>query len=169
MALSRTFAKTVVFTLLVPYTVAVAIPRALQRWRTHPQLPVDSTLARAAGSVSVLIGSLLYAHTAWQFVIEGRGTPSSTDEPEELVTGGIYAHVRNPMYVGVLLVAIGQALRYRSVSALWWAAGCWIGFHGRVLEYEEPHLVETYGEEYDRYCERVPRWFPRVRSKTRVR
>ncbi|TYT63678.1 methyltransferase family protein [Natrialba swarupiae] len=65
--------------------------------------------------------------------------------------------------VGVLLVIVGQALRFRSVSICWWAAGCWIGFHNRVLEYEEPHLAEAYGEEYDRYRERVPRWLPRVR------
>ena len=59
----------------------------------------------------------------------------------------------------MLLVILGQALRRRSVALLWWAAGMWIGFHNQVIGFEEPHLLETYGEEYEQYREDVPRWF----------
>jgi protein-S-isoprenylcysteine O-methyltransferase Ste14 len=111
-------------------------------------------------------GVLLYLHTVVRFA-EGEGTPSPTDEPDRLVTGGIYSRTRNPMYVGVLQIVVGQALLQRSVAVLWWAVGCWIGFHNRVIGYEEPHLARKHGEAYDRYCERVPRWFPRIRPPTR--
>ncbi|RQG94605.1 methyltransferase family protein [Natrarchaeobius chitinivorans] len=158
----RVLLKTVLFTVLVPVTVAGVIPRVLARWREHPRLPIGTSTGRVLGTASILVGTVVYLHTAWRFAAEGSGTPSPSDEPDDLVTGGLYDHVRNPMYVGVLLVVVGQALRYRSVSVLWWAAGCWLGFHNRVLEYEEPHLAEKHGERYDQYREAVPRWLPRI-------
>lgn len=100
-------------------------------------------------------------HTAFQFGTEGEGATSPTDEPEELVTGGIYAYMRNPMYIGIILVVTGQAFLLRSVVVLWWAAGCWIGFHNRVVRDEEPHIAKKYGEEYTRYRATVPRWIHR--------
>ncbi len=89
------------------------------------------------------------------------GTPSPYDEPEELVTGGVYAHVRNPMYLELLLCIGGQALLYKSALVLWYGIVLWLATHLRIIEYEEPHLVEKYGEVYEQYCERVPRWLPR--------
>jgi len=157
----RVLVKTALFTVLVPGTLAVAIPQLLARWRPHPELPGDPRVLRAAGTLSVLSGVALYLHTAFSFA-EGGGTPSPTDEPDELVTDGLYGVTRNPMYVGVLLVVVGQALRQRSPAVLWWAAGCWIGFHNRVVGYEEPHLAEKHGDAYERYCRDVPRWLPRT-------
>ncbi|RQG99581.1 methyltransferase family protein [Natrarchaeobius oligotrophus] len=154
-----TYLKTIVFTILVPGIVAVAVPQLLARWRKHPELPLNEHLARGLGILSLVSGILLYVYTSFQFVSEGEGTPSPTDEPKHLVTGGIYAHSRNPMYIGVLLVILGQALLRRSVAILWWGAGMWIGFHNRAIGYEEPHLLEKHGEEYEKYREEVPRWF----------
>lgn len=155
----RTYLKTILFTVLVPGSLAVAVPQALARWRRYPKLPVGERLARVVGNLTLTTGILLYLHTAFQFGTEGKGTPSPTDEPENLVTGGIYAYSRNPMYVGVLMVIFGQAFRRRSVAILWWAAGMWIGFHNRIIGYEEPHLLEKYGDTYEQYREDVPRWF----------
>ena len=151
--------KTLLFTIFVPGTVAVAIPQLLARWRRHPELPIGKRSGRWLGNLSLVSGAMIYAHTAFQFSTEGDGTPSPTDEPDELVTGGLYAYSRNPMYVGVLLVILGQALRRRSVAILWWGAGVWIGFHNRVIGFEEPHLAEKHGDAYEQYQERVPRWF----------
>ncbi|RQH01020.1 isoprenylcysteine carboxylmethyltransferase family protein [Natrarchaeobius oligotrophus] len=161
----RVRSKTVLFTILIPGTVAVAVPQLLARWRPHPRLPVDSYAANAVGTLSIALGALLYAHTAERFGVEGDGTPSPTDEPGALVTTGAYSYTRNPMYVSVVLVVLGQALRRRSVSVLWWAVGCWLGFHNRVIRYEEPHLAEKHGDAYERYRERVPRWLPTGRSR----
>lgn len=154
----RTYLKTAVFTVLVPGSLAVVVPQLLAKWRPRPALPVDKTLARLVGNLSLVAGVVIYLRTAFQFGADGRGTPSPTDEPEELVTRGLYAHSRNPMYIGVLLVVLGQALRRRSGVVLWWFAGMWIGFHNRVIGYEEPHLAEKHGESYEEYGENVPRW-----------
>ena len=161
MASLLVFLKTALFTLLVPGTIAVAVPQLLVRWRPLPRLPVRSDAARAIGDVSLVSGAILYLHTTVRFG-EGGGTPSPTDEPPELVTDGIYSYTRNPMYIGVLLLILGQAFRLRSVSVLWWAVGCWIGFHNRIVEFEEPHLAEKHGECYELYCEHVPRWLPGI-------
>lgn len=158
MASIRTALKTIGFTLIVPGTLAVLIPQVLGRWRQYPSLPVNARLSRIAGTLSLVVGVLLYIQTAFQFVRDGEGTPSPRDEPDRLVTGGVYAYSRNPMYVGVLLVILGQALRQRSMAIVWWGVGMWIGFHNRVIEYEEPHLREIYGEEYEQYCAETPRW-----------
>ncbi|GAB7020507.1 methyltransferase family protein [Halostagnicola bangensis] len=151
--------KTAVFSVLVPGTVAGLVPRVLARYdRRSPTLERRSV--RTVGYALLVSGIVLYLHTAGRFVTEGSGTPSPSDEPPELVTGGVYAYSRNPMYLGVVLAIGGQAVRYKSLHVLWWGVVCWLGFHRRVLEYEEPHLADKHGEAYEEYCERVPRWFP---------
>lgn len=162
MASPRVLLKSAVFTILAPGTVAGLVPQILAR-RDHPELPVDRRTSRLFGWIALLTGVVVYLHTAWRFADEGEGTPAPVDEPEPLVVGGLYAHVRNPMYLGVILIVFGQALLYRSVHILWWAVGCWLGFHHRVVDWEEPPLREKYGEAYDRYCEETPRWIPRIR------
>ena len=159
MAPSSVHLKSLLFTILVPGTVAVAIPQLLAKWRPHPQLPIRERTGRVVGNLCLVVGTAVYVRTTVQFGTEGGGTPSPTDEPEELVTGGLYSYSRNPMYVGVLLIILGQALRQRSVSMLWWGAGMWLGFHNRVIGYEEPHLAAKHGEAYEQYRKRVPRWF----------
>ncbi|MDL5361700.1 isoprenylcysteine carboxylmethyltransferase family protein [Halalkalicoccus sp. NIPERK01] len=159
MASIRVALETALFTLVVPGTVAVAVPQLLARRQPRPRLPIRPGVARVLGATSLASGAALYLHTTGRFAAGG-GTPSPTDEPNELVTSGLYAQTRNPMYLAVLLVVVGQALVHRSVAVLWWAAGCWIGFHNRVIGYEEPHLARKHGVAYERYCERVPRWLP---------
>ena len=155
----RVYVKTFAFTIAVPGTVAVLIPQMLAKWRPHPHISRGERTGRVLGTLSLLLGTVLYIHTAVQFGSEGGGTPSPTDEPDELVTGGIYAYSRNPMYIGVLLVILGQALRQRSLVVLWWGLGMWLGFHNRVIGAEEPHLAEKHGEAYEQYRRQVPRWF----------
>lgn len=164
MASPFVYLKTAAFTVLVPGTVVGLVPRVLARYdRESPTL--DSRPAQLVGFVSFAVGSLLYLHTAFRFSSEGGGTPSPHDEPDDLVIGGVYRYTRNPMYVGVLLCIVGQAVRYRSLHVCWWGLVCWLGFHRRILEYEEPHLREKHGAAYEAYVERVPRWLPRVRTR----
>lgn len=166
MASTFVLLKTAIFSVLAPGTVAGCIPRYLAR-RDRGSLRGNSRRARFVGSLFVVSGIALYFHTAWRFADEGRGTPSPTDEPEVLVTGGIYAHVRNPMYVAILLCIGGQALLYRSIHVLSYGIVCWLVTHTWVIGYEEPHLAEKHGEVYEQYCDRVPRWIPRGRENTK--
>lgn len=154
----RLLTKVIGFSIPVPGNVVVVIPQLLARWRNHPYLPLNRFQARRFGLLSIGAGVSFYAHTALEYATEGKGTPSPTHEPEDLVTSGVYAYSRNPMYIGALLIITGQGLLQRSLVLLWWAVGCWIGFHNRVLKYEDPHLLEKHGKEFDRYRATVPRW-----------
>jgi len=66
------------------------------------------------------------------------------------------------MYVAVISIIVGQSLLLGNGSLLLYAIVVWVGFLGFVLLYEEPKLRSTYGSEYEAYCDRVPRWIPRI-------
>jgi protein-S-isoprenylcysteine O-methyltransferase Ste14 len=151
------FLKNLLFTLVVPGTVAVVIPlRVARGWAPSGSLE----------SLAVLgLGAAIYAWCVWDFATFGRGTPAPIDAPKRLVVRGLYRWTRNPMYVGVLTVILGWAFRYRAPGLALYAAGVWSCFQSFVVFYEEPHLRRAFGAEYDAYCARVGRWFPRAERR----
>jgi protein-S-isoprenylcysteine O-methyltransferase Ste14 len=106
------------------------------------------------GAVGLVDAFVRFAH-------DGLGTPSPTAPTEHLVVTGPYRYVRNPMYVAVLAVIVGQALLWRSNAVLAYAVVFVIAVTAFVAVYEEPTLRDTHGAEYDRYVATVPRWVPR--------
>jgi len=152
--------KTLIFTIVVPGTVGVYIPYRLREPGPH----VTSALGWL-GLVPVAVGIAVYLWCAWDFATLGRGTPLPLDAPRELVARGLYRYVRNPMYVGVLLVIVGQALWFGSVANLWYALGAGLFFHLFVMIYEEPTLRGKFGESYTSYCSNVSRWIPKPAAK----
>ncbi len=98
-----------------------------------------------------------------RFALEGLGTPAPVLPTEHLVVTGLYRFVRNPMYVGVLSVILGQGLLLGDTQVLRYGAVVWLAFGLFVIGYEEPTLRRTFGEEYERFCANVPRWIPRLR------
>ena len=78
--------------------------------------------------------------------------------PKKLVVTGLYRYVRNPMYVGVLLLILGWASLYNSRGVLQYAVLVWAGFYIWILTYEEPALKRQFGESYKNYCKEVRRW-----------
>jgi protein-S-isoprenylcysteine O-methyltransferase Ste14 len=115
--------------------------------------------------VLVLIAAIpLFLEFLWRFVEEGHGTPAPVAPTEKLVVGGTFRRVRNPGYVAVVGILLGEALVLGSVLLLTYAVGIWLIFHLFVLVYEEPTLRRQFGEEYGAYCRRVPRWLPRFKK-----
>ena len=102
-----------------------------------------------------------------RFVREGRGTPAPSAPTEELVVGGLYRYLRNPMYVGVGLVIAGQCLAFRSLSLVVWLALFTVAVTVFVVGYEQPTLRAQYGASYDAYRRSVPAVVPRVRRRAR--
>jgi protein-S-isoprenylcysteine O-methyltransferase Ste14 len=154
---------TVLFALLGPPVVAtVLMPWLLSRWKLEEPFfgwgPWRWLGAAALGS-----GALLAADSMTRFSRVGRGTPAPWASPTTFVATGLYRLVRNPMYVGVLLVIVGEALVLGSAAVLVWAAILAIVFHLFVVFIEEPSLRARFGSEYDDYCQRVGRWLPRLR------
>jgi len=150
--------KNLLFTLLVPGTVAGWLPWLLTR---------RSSLGSLGWIVAALpvfaAGIAIYAWCVWDFATFGRGTPLPLDAPRKLVVRGLYRYTRNPMYVGVLTTILGWATLYHSLRLLVYAACVWTLFQTFVVFYEEPFLSGAFPGEYAEYRERVPRWLPRPR------
>ena len=89
-----------------------------------------------------LIGAIMILWCFLDFLVKGKGTPAPIDPPKELVVSGLYKIVRNPMYVGVLLMLIGHFLCFWYLSLLIYAVFFFIAFHLFVINYEEPNLKE---------------------------
>ena len=109
----------------------------------------------------LLLGLPLFVTFLGRFVREGHGTPAPVAAPERLVVGGAFRYVRNPGYVAVVSMVVGQGLLFASKPILAYAAGLALAFHLFVVLYEEPALRGRFGEQYASYCRRVPRWIPR--------
>jgi protein-S-isoprenylcysteine O-methyltransferase Ste14 len=149
--------KNILFTVVVPGTVAVYVPLLVARDRS----PASGLLFACALFV-LSLGATIYAWCVWDFAAFGRGTPAPIDAPKQLVYRGLYRYTRNPMYVGVLTVILGWALMFRAPALIIYAlvTGGW--FHLFVVFYEEPHLRRQFGSGYDEYCARAGRWLPRL-------
>ena len=152
------FLKNILFTALVPGTVAAFLPYriALVDGQLPPRPPLDLLLA----TPFVAAGLAIYLWCLWNFAVTGRGTPAPIDPPKQLVVRGLYRHVRNPMYVGVLLVITGWVLAYRSLALLGYAVAVTVAFHLFVVRLEEPLLRRRFGSAYKAYCQSVRRWLP---------
>jgi protein-S-isoprenylcysteine O-methyltransferase Ste14 len=150
-----------VFFLVAPGTVAGLVPYLLTRWQSHNWYA--ATLPARILGASLLVGGLAAIVECFRrFVTEGRGTPAPIAPPTTLVVHGFYRHVRNPMYVAVLTIVVGQALLFGRFILVGYATVLWLVMHSFVVVYEEPTLRQTFGGAYDRYRAAVPRWWPRL-------
>jgi protein-S-isoprenylcysteine O-methyltransferase Ste14 len=98
----------------------------------------------------------------WQFAWNGLGTPAPFDPPRRLVVSGPYRFVRNPMYLGMGVALIGEAIVFPNVRVpiLAMVALLFVFVTLFVMGYEEPTLRRLFGAEYEGYCRRVRRWWP---------
>ncbi len=155
------------FLLVGPGTAAVWLPLLLTGWRVGaPFLGIPA--ARLAGIALAAAGAGVVLECFLRFALEGRGTPAPMAPTEALVVRGLYRRVRNPMYVAVLAVVLGEALVLGSLLLLAYAAVLWTVFHVFVVVYEERVLARKYGESYFAYRAAVPRWLPRLRHRRMV-
>ena len=151
--------RSLLFLIIAPGLVAGYIPLALLR--KGPQ--IDTGLFVNLAFPLWLLGGSILLWSFWNFLQEGRGTPAPIDPPKELVVTGFYRCVRNPMYVGILLILIGYFLWFGFWSLLIYAIFVFIVTHLFVTLYEEPTLQRKFGASYEEYLEQVPRWIPRFK------
>jgi protein-S-isoprenylcysteine O-methyltransferase Ste14 len=123
-------------------------------WRSPPQL---------LGIVLVALGVGLLGVCIWEFAHRGRGTLAPVDPPQRLVVQGLYRFVRNPMYVSVTTILVGELLIAQTTALLLYCAGWFVAVNLFVIGYEEPVLRHKFGASYERYTESVGRWIPRLR------
>ena len=146
-----------------PTIVAGLVPWLLTRWHADGQ----PLALRILGAAVLAAGAALVLETTARFAFQGRGTPAPWAPPERFVVRGSYRLTRNPMYVGVIALIVGQALLLGREILFAWAAVAWLLFHLFVVLEEEPGLRRRFGEEYEAYCARVRRWLPSPSSSRR--
>jgi len=157
--------KLLVFTLLVPCTFALWLPRYL--YPSVYRSDVHWDVLAVTGVLLMAFGLAGYLWTSLDFAFRGHGTPAPIDPPKILVVRGLYRYVRNPMYISVALVLGGECLLFRSWVLARYLAWCFAIVFLVVLFYEEPVLRGKFGPVYKQYCRDVPRWLPRLRRPHR--
>jgi protein-S-isoprenylcysteine O-methyltransferase Ste14 len=150
------------FFVLGPGLVAGWLPWRLTAWRVGA-IPHYAVPVRVLGTAVAGAGVAVLVHAFSRFVREGAGTPAPVAPPNRLVVGGLYRYVRNPMYVAVLAIILGQAIALPSLLLVVYAGIVSAAVATFVLGYEEPHLTRLFGADYEPYLRAVPRWWPRRR------
>ena len=148
--------RNLVFTVVVPGLGGVLAPWWIVTRHGHAATPV------AWEAVPVIAaGAALYGWCVWNFAAVGRGTPGPWDAPRRVVAAGPYRWVRNPIYIGALLVVLGEAWLFMSWPLVAYAGAMAIVCHLFVIGYEERTLRRRFGDSYLEYRRSVPRWLPR--------
>lgn len=150
-----------VFFVIAPVLISGLVPWWMSGWRMQEPFFGLAPL-RALGALLVAIGIPVVLEAFGRFVLEGHGTPAPVLPTRHLVVGGTYRHVRNPIYLAVVSIILGQGLILGNVALLVYGAVLWLFFHVWVLAIEEPTLRGTFAAEYATYCANVPRWVPRL-------
>jgi protein-S-isoprenylcysteine O-methyltransferase Ste14 len=154
--------RSLFWTFAFPGTFAFYVP-----WRFFGFRFNGADAARPAGIValaSIAIGAVLLGASIVEFARTGRGTLSPVDPPRVLVVRGLYRYVRNPMYLGVSLIVLGEALLIRSRPLVMYWSVFFVSVNVFVIGFEEPMLRDQFGESYDVYKRHVGRWIPRLRG-----
>jgi protein-S-isoprenylcysteine O-methyltransferase Ste14 len=152
-----------IFLVLAPGIVAGYVPWRICRWHVGAPLLGTSSL-RVFGVLLITVGLPVLLDSFARFALQGLGTPAPIFPTRHLVVGGLFRYARNPMYVAVLSLILGQGLFFGSVRVLEYGLAVWLGFYLFVLIYEEPTLRKKYGHEYEEFYASVPRWIPRLRA-----
>jgi protein-S-isoprenylcysteine O-methyltransferase Ste14 len=137
---------------------------ALLLWATASGLTPPPGWNRWLGAAILVAAHVPLIAQLRVFIREGRGTHLPLLPPDQLVRGGLYDRVRNPMYWTYVLIVVGEAVMYRAPVLLAYAAALFALSHTYVVLVEEPQLRLRFGADYDAYCARVRRWLPQRRG-----
>ena len=157
-----------IFLVIAPGIVAGYVPWRICRWHVEAPLLGTSSL-RVVGVWLIAAGLPVLLDSFTRFALNGLGTPAPILPTRHLVVTSLYQYVRNPMYIAVVSLILGQGLFFGSVLVLEYGVAVWVAFYLFVLIYEEPTLRKSYGPEYEVFCANVPRWIPHLRAWRRKR
>src|SRR3954467_7545763 len=162
-AVQRTIAVlgSAVFFVVAPFTLAGLVPWSITGWQLQPPF-LGVELTRGLGAILILAGVPGLVDAFARFALQGLGTPAPIAPPRNLVVTGLYRHVRNPIFVALIAIILGQAVPMGDWPLIAYGALLWLAFHVQVVAYEEPTLAQTFGSEYEAFRAAVPRWIPRM-------
>jgi protein-S-isoprenylcysteine O-methyltransferase Ste14 len=154
------FLRSVIWTVAMPGVVAGYVPWAVFGLR---EVHLDQRdPQQLAGLICAFAGVVLLLACIVEFARIGRGTLSPVDPPRALVVRGLYRYVRNPMYLSVSMIVIGEAAVARSIALAVYSSAFVLMANLFVIFYEEPNLRRRFGASFDEYATRVGRWIPRI-------
>jgi protein-S-isoprenylcysteine O-methyltransferase Ste14 len=146
------------FTILQPGLVAGLIPFLILRNKVNNIFVQPLRLYHYMGTILFLIGLIIMLSCIIRFATKGQGTLSPADPTKRLVVTGLYRFSRNPMYIGVMLILIGETVFTQSASLLIYSLFIFLLFNIFILVHEEPRLKRVFGEEYTEYQQKARRW-----------
>jgi protein-S-isoprenylcysteine O-methyltransferase Ste14 len=148
--------RTLISIAILPGLVSVVLP-----WLIVQPVSWPAGVA-LIGLVPLVLGLILSGWCVTLFATRGHGTPAPWDAPRRFVALGPYRVVRNPMYLGVGSVLLGEAVLFSSWPLVLYLTVLFVVWHAFVVLWEEPSLDRAFGQEYRSYRAAVPRWLPRL-------
>lgn len=145
-AVQRTIAVlgSAVFFVVAPCTLAGLIPWSMTGWQLQPPF-LGLELTRGIGAMMILAGVPGLVDAFARFALQGLGTPAPIAPPRNLVVTGLYRYVRNPIYVAVVAIILGQAVLMGDRRLIVYGALLWLFFHFWVVVYENPRSSRRLG------------------------
>jgi len=141
----------------------LSLPAAILTLRGKP-----SRSSVRIGLPIAIAGELL---RCWAVGYSGKTTRDDSVTAPKLITAGPYGHVRNPLYLGNFLTALGFAIAFTGKNCPWARAALAGGslaamaaVYATIVPHEEEFLRSKFGEAFDRYCQAVPRIVPQLEA-----
>ena len=156
--------KSAVATIVVPGTACVLIPFYILN-RAQISLTPPLGILQVMAILIAGLGTCMIIWVSTAFVRQGKGTPIPIDPPTRFVVTGLYRYVRNPMYVGAVLIVLAEAVYFQYAWLVLYAIGLWAVLHIALVIFEEPQLKKRFGSDYEQYLKTVPRWIPKLRIR----
>jgi protein-S-isoprenylcysteine O-methyltransferase Ste14 len=141
-----------VFFLLLPASLFLMGPAS------GPESARDELIEAAVRDVGYVLLMVGMGIRMWSVLYIGQR------KSRELITDGPYSLCRNPLYVGTLFIGLGAAFCFQSLPMGVVLLGAIVPYHLKTVLDEEKHLREIFGESFDEYCRRTPRFLPRPSS-----
>jgi len=148
-----------ILSLILPITTIIVVPLLIES-----NFFITFDILSFIGIVFLLSGFILLCITITMFIRIGRGTLAPWSPTSKLVVGGIYAHVRNPMITGVMIILFGESMIFHSLNIFIWFVVFFIVNYIYFILSEEPGLAKRFGKDYLEYKKNVPRWIPRLNA-----
>lgn len=144
--------------IIFPMLFSLVLPLGLRPHIFFGDPAMDRSLVLAGAAVALLGEAVRLTTIGYEYI--ERGGKNKQVWASKLVQGGIYAHSRNPMYVGNLLIALGLCMAAGATAGYLVILPLFVFIYQAIVAAEEQFLRKTFGQEFVAYCARVPRYLP---------
>ena len=150
-----------------PFSVLYIIPQFLMKIANiKSQEGFGIAGVETVGIFLMWSGAALAIYCTILMFLYAKGTPLVTSAPQKLLTRNIFAVIRHPMMWSLFIVVLGEALTFGQYILFIWLIAMSRIIYLIVVNYEEPQLERRFGKDWEDYCQKVPRWLPRLKLRS---